>query len=92
MGVLCFCMNRRCKTVDVSEDGHGNTYIVRVISENEDILIGVPLNNQNLRIRVEKDDDLVRFLRSIDELDRTGSLREAKLMSIRDKTPSWVKD
>lgn len=76
--------------VDVSEDGRGNTYIVRVLTNDDNELIGYPIKNANKRVRVDKDEGTVYFLKGTENSFSIEDLRTAELRSIRTSVPDWV--
>jgi hypothetical protein len=80
-----------CK-VDVSEGGHGNTYVVRVLQRDQNELVGVPIKNSNKRIYVDKNEDTVRFLKGHESFVNIDDLRTAELRSIRNSVPDWVEE
>ena len=77
--------------IDVSQDGYGNTYIIRVITRDDSGLIGYPIKNMNKRIRIEED-GTVYFLKGDENFDDLQDLRTADLRSIRNSVPDWVGD
>lgn len=83
-------MSGECfRSIDVSLRGTGYTYIVRVLVSNSEELIGYPVKDSNIRVRVEKNEEVVYFLEDQD-LDSLDELRTANLVSIRDSVPDWV--
>lgn len=74
-------MSDECiRRVDVSSKGTGYSYVVRVLESNDSELIGSSVQN-NTRIRVEKDKNIVYFLEDFD-MDSLDDLRTANLISI----------
>jgi hypothetical protein len=78
------------RKIDVYEEGNGNTYIVRVLKETDTVLIGSPVRNANKRVRVEKDESTVFFLKDSESIGDISDSRVAKLQSIRTNVPDWV--
>lgn len=82
--------------IDVLEEGtrgtkHHNTYLAKVIKNNDEVLIGIPIKNSNDRVRVEKVKGRVLFYKSEGEY-ADQMIREETLEEIRDKTPDWLED
>lgn len=73
----------------MSLKGTGYTYIVRVLVSNSDELIGHPVKDSNIRVRVEKNESVVYFLEE-SGFDSLDELRTANLVSIRESVPDWV--
>lgn len=89
--------NPEYKSVSVLEveknsgKNYQNEYIVEVIKDTDETLIGDPVKNINDRIRVEKVKGRVLFYKSEGD-DTDERVREETLEDIRDKAPGWLDD
>lgn len=75
------------KRVVLLEGDYLNTYIVRVIKETENLVIGDPVRNQNKRIRVNKESETAELLPDSDLTDMDTKEYEVDYMD--ENIPSW---
>lgn len=78
------------KKVIILENSYLNTYLLKVIHEDEDVLVGEPIRNNNKRLRVDKVTEEVEILPDARYAEREGE--KYSLEHLDGSIPEWAEE
>lgn len=78
------------KKVIILENSYLNTYLLRVIHEDDEILIGEPIKNNNKRLRVDKITEEVEILPDARYAGYDGE--KYSLEDLNENIPEWAEE
>lgn len=81
---------RSMKKVIILENSYLNTYVLKVIHEDDEVLVGEPIRNNNKRLRVDKTAGEAEILPDARYAEREGD--KYSLEHLDDNVPEWAEE